>query len=46
MLNDIEQIHGVLLDAYKAIMLLSGVDLDALMKEGKGNVPPTSHLPI
>jgi hypothetical protein len=46
MLKDLEQIHDVLLEAYKAVMLLSGVDLDALAKEGKGKILPTSHLPI
>ena len=28
MLDDLEQIHEVLLEAYKAVMLLSGIDLD------------------
>ncbi len=48
MLADLESIHNVLLEAYKAVMLLSGVDLDALVKEGKGKgkPPPTKHLPI
>ncbi len=42
MLDDLESIHTTLLDAYKAVMLLSGVDL------GKLSVPelPTKHLPI
>jgi len=42
MLEDLELIHHDLLDAYKAVMRLSGVDL--------GKVPlnqlPTGHLPI
>ena len=55
MLNDLESIHDVLLKAYKAVMLLSGIDLDALVKETaaredegvstEGTVP-TVHLPI
>jgi len=42
MLKDLESIHDALLDAYKAIMLLSGVDLDA---PGEYKAP-TRHLPI
>jgi hypothetical protein len=30
MLDDLEAIHSTLLDAYKAVMRLSGVDLDAI----------------
>jgi hypothetical protein len=33
MLNDLESIHDTLLDAYKALMLLSGTDLQALVEE-------------
>jgi hypothetical protein len=46
MLKDLELIHDVVLEAYKAVMLLSGVDLDALAKEGEREIPPTKHLPI
>jgi len=42
MLDDLESIHKMLLDAYKAVMLLSGVDLDKLSATGL----PTKHLPI
>jgi hypothetical protein len=42
MLKDLESIHEKLLDAYKAVMLLSGTDLDAAT-EYKA---PTRHLPI
>ncbi|ANJ66718.1 hypothetical protein A9404_04405 [Halothiobacillus diazotrophicus] len=42
MLEDLEQIHEALLDAYKAVMLLSGVDLDNLSINGL----PTDHVPI
>jgi len=42
MLDDLESIHKTLLDAYKAVMLLSGVDLDKLSATGL----PTRHLPI
>jgi hypothetical protein len=42
MLDDLESIHETLLDAYKAVMLLSGVDLDKLSTTEL----PTKHLPI
>ncbi len=42
MLDDLESIHETLLDAYKAVMLLSGVDLDKLSVTEL----PTKHLPI
>jgi hypothetical protein len=45
MLNDLESIHDTLLHAYKAVMLLSGVDLEALAASGE-HVGLTAHLPI
>ena len=42
MLQDLEGIHSALLDAYKAVLALSGVDLDA----ASGMQLPTRHLPI
>lgn len=42
MLEDLEAIHVVLLDAYKAIMNLSGVDLGGMT----GIEPPKRHVPI
>jgi hypothetical protein len=42
MLNDLEKIHDVLLEAYKAVMLLSGIDLD---KASPSN-SPKGHVPI
>ncbi len=46
MMKDLESMHEKLLEAYKAVMLLSGVDLDKLVAE-HGNAPqPTGHLPI
>ena len=46
MLHDLEAIHDDLLEAYKAILLLSGVDLDKLVTE-LGDIPlPTGHLRI
>jgi len=46
MMKDLESIHEKLLKAYKAVMLLSGVDLDKLVAE-HGDAPlPSGHLPI
>jgi hypothetical protein len=42
MLKDLEAIHNLLLDAYKALLALHGIDVDAL--DGVGL--PTRHLPI
>jgi hypothetical protein len=42
MLDDLESIHHTLLEAYKAVLLLSGIDLDFVVLEGL----PTRHLPI
>lgn len=42
MMSDLTHIHDVLLKAYKAVMLINGIDLDALSLPGL----PTSHVPI
>ena len=42
MLKDLDFIHTSLLEAYKAVMLLSGVDLDKI----KTGELPATHLPI
>jgi len=42
MLDDLENIHEVLLEAYKAVMLLSGIDLE----EVPSSSTPTRHVPI
>jgi len=44
MLSDLQSIHDALLRAYKAIMLLSGVDLDALANSEHN--APTRHVGI
>jgi len=44
MLNDLEAIHHTLLGAYKAILLLSGVDIEAIATSPTS--PPTRHVPI
>ena len=41
-LDDLEKIHGVLLEAYKAVMRLSGIDLDKIELQGL----PTGHVTI
>jgi hypothetical protein len=42
MMNDLESIHHTLLEAYKAVMLLSGTDLDKTTITSQ----PTGHVPI
>ncbi|HXY51639.1 MAG TPA: hypothetical protein VEI01_19490 [Terriglobales bacterium] len=42
MMQDLELIHSTVLDAYKAVLALNGVDLDSVA----GIKPPTRHLPI
>ena len=43
MIEDIESIHCTILEAYKAVLLLSGIDLDAM----DANMDlPTRHLPL
>lgn len=42
MLDDLEAIHNTLLDAYKAVLLLSGAEMDKL----SATELPTKHLPI
>jgi hypothetical protein len=46
MLKDLDSIHSMLIDAYKAVMLLSGVDLDALVEAAGDFNGPTRHVPI
>ncbi len=46
MLKDLESMHDKLLEAYKAVMLVSGVDLDKLVTEHGDAPQPTGHLPI
>jgi hypothetical protein len=45
MLDDLESIHTTLIEALKALNLLSGIDLDALVDAGVA-LAPTSHVPI
>jgi hypothetical protein len=46
MLKDLEAIHDTLLSAYKAVMKLSGVDLDALVESDIEHNAPTRHVKI
>jgi hypothetical protein len=41
MMKDLESIHSVLLDAFKALLTLDGIDLDAAPEK-----LPTQHLPL
>jgi hypothetical protein len=45
MLDDLEVIHNTLLDAFKALLRLSGVDVDKVLATGLPELP-TKHLPI
>lgn len=42
MLQDLETMHKKIITAYKAVMKLSGVDLDKIKMQGV----PTKHVPI
>ena len=42
MLRDLEAMHEKIIDAYKAVMKLSGIDLDKIQMQGL----PTGHVPI
>ena len=42
MLRDLETMHEKIIDAYKAVMKLSGIDLDKIQIQGL----PTGHVPI
>src|SRR5690606_23732080 len=46
MMKDLESMHDKLLEAYKAVMLLAGVDLDKLVAGQENTLQPTGHLPI
>ncbi|MES2160477.1 MAG: hypothetical protein V4476_04930 [Pseudomonadota bacterium] len=46
MLKDLESMHDELLEAYKAVMVLSGIDIDKLVAEQGDASMPTGHLPI
>jgi hypothetical protein len=54
MMNDLRSIHETVIEAYKALMLLSGIDLDALAEKinksqtdsAIGDSPTLLHLPI
>jgi hypothetical protein len=46
MMKDLESMHDKLLEAYKAVMLLNGIDLDKLIAEHGNRPQPAGHLPI
>lgn len=46
MMNDLEVMHDQLLDAYKAVMLLQGIDLEKLAVEQSGSAQPSGHLKL
>lgn len=46
MLRDLDDLHERILSAYKAVMLLSGVDLEKLAKEYGDAIQPSGNLPL
>ncbi|MCY4058876.1 MAG: hypothetical protein OXG44_12820 [Gammaproteobacteria bacterium] len=46
MLRELDSLHETILDAFKAVSLLTGVDLERLVAEDRGGPLPTRHLPI
>ena len=46
MLRDLDSMHESLLEAYKAVLLLSGVDLEKEVAEHGDSPLPTGYLPI
>jgi hypothetical protein len=46
MMQDLASMHDKILEAYKAIMLLSGVDIEKLAEERGDSPYPSEHLPI
>ena len=46
MLRDLDTLHSSLLEAYKAVLLLSGVDLDQIVTEEGEDAQPSGYLPI
>lgn len=46
MMKDLEAMHDKLVEAYKAIMLFSGVDLNKVVSENSNAPQPSGHLPI
>lgn len=46
MMDDLEDMHQQLLEAYKAIMLLQGIDLEKLAAEQGDSAQPAGHLKL
>jgi hypothetical protein len=46
MMKDLESMHDKLLEAYKAVMLVAGIDLNKLAAEHGNEPQPATHLPI
>lgn len=46
MINDLDNMHDQLLEAYKAVMLLQGTDLEKLATEQDGSAQPAGYLKI
>ena len=46
MLSDLDSLHCSLVEAYKAVLLLSGYDLEQLVAQDEDATLPTRYLPI
>jgi hypothetical protein len=46
MINDLNNMHDQLLEAYKAVMLLQGIDLEKIAAEQSDQSQPSGHLKI
>jgi hypothetical protein len=49
MMQDLEVMHSRIIEAYKAVFLVKGIDLDAMVAKMNSNCddePPYGHLPI
>ena len=46
MLRDLETIHETILEAYRAVLILEGVDIEKLAAEDGDRIQPTGYLPI
>ena len=46
MLDDLEKMHDIILDAYKKLLLLDGIDLEKLAENSESVSLPTGHVKI
>jgi hypothetical protein len=51
MLRDLESIHSCLIEAFKSVLLINGIDIDSIIAKDSSSddnsaEPPYGHLPI